>query len=499
MIDTSRLADFFAAGPAEMAWLFFINVGWIILAIVLLLGIREVYLEYVQMQFASGLKYMILAVDIPRGNVQSPKAVENLFTYLGGAHGSINFFEKWFEGKFQQAFSFEIVSLDGYTQFLIRTPVEQRFLLESAIYSQYPDAEITEIDDYVGNVPQRFPDEDWDIWGGEFILGAPDVYPIKVYSEFLDKQGDSEIQFKDPMASLMDLCSSLLPGEQLWLQFIVIPIGFDWVKKADNEVNRILGKEKKQEGGLLKFVAWLGDMSEYIFAIWQDIKPKESKALSMMDLTPKQIKQIEAIQNKASKLAFGFKMRTVYIAKKEAFNKGKAVSGLVGWVKQFIALDLNNFKPDMSVTATKTAYFRKDVRLITKKNLIMENYVNRSLAGRDPGILNIEELATLWHFPLEAVVKAPLIQKAPGRKSGAPSSLPLASGTSDVVAPPPDIFSGLDSATKNIKQASESAQTSAKDDRFWIEPSGGQKENITYKNSNETVRHQQPPADLPFV
>lgn len=500
VIDTSGLADFFAAGPAEMAWLFFINIGWIIVAVVFLLGVREVYLEYIQMKFAAGLKYMMLAVDIPRGNVQSPKAVENLFTYLGGAHGSINFFEKWFEGKFQQAFSFEIVSLDGYTQFLIRTPVEQRFLLESAIYSQYPDAEITEIDDYVNNVPQRFPDEEWDIWGAEFILGAPDVYPIKVYQEFQDKQGEPETQFKDPMASLMDLCSSLRPGEQLWIQFIVLPIGFEWIKKADNEVNRILGKEKKEEGGLLKFVSWLGDMSEYIFAIWQDIKPKESKALSMMDLTPKQIKQIEAIQNKASKLAFGFKMRAVYIAKKEAFNKGKAVSGLVGWVKQFIALDLNNFKPDMKVTATKTAYFRKDVRLITKKNVIMENYVNRSLAGREPGILNIEELATLWHFPLEAVVKAPLIQKAPGRKSDAPASLPLASGISDTVAPPPDIFSGLDSASKNIKQASEAASVLPDDDdRFWVEPSGNQKNTATPKNTSDSSRHHQPPADLPFV
>ncbi len=59
------------------------------------------------------------------------------------------------------------------------------------------------------------------------------------------------------------------------------------------------------------------------------------------------------------------------------------------------------------------------------KNNIINNYVNRDAnAGRAPGIMNIEELATLWHFPAEASVQSPFLQKAPGRKAEAPSSLP---------------------------------------------------------------------------
>jgi hypothetical protein len=38
--------------------------------------------------------------------------------------------------------------------------------------------------------------------------------------------------------------------------------------------------------------------------------------------------------------------------------------------------------------------------------------------------MNIEELATLWHFPAEASVQSSLLQKAPGRKAEAPASLP---------------------------------------------------------------------------
>ncbi len=511
VIDTSRLDHFFSADLAEMLWLFFANVGWIVLAIVFLLGVREIYLFYIQSKFAAGLKYVLLAIDIPRGNAQSPKAVENLFTYLGGAHGSISFYEKWFEGRFQQAFSFEIVGIDGYTQFVIQTPVEQRFLLESAIYSQYPDAEISEIDDYTAGVPNRFPDDEWDLWGGEFILTGPDVYPIKLYSEFESMQGEPEERFKDPMATLMDLTSSLNKGEQIWVQFIIIPTDFSWVKRSDAEVDKILGKAPKEKQGLImKFLIWLGELSENIFAIWKDIKPKEEKkAISIMELTPKKVKQIEAIQNKASKLAFGFKMRIICIGRRGVFNKGKIVSGFVGWVKQFTALDLNSFKPDMKITATKTAYFRKDVRLVTKKNAIMQNYINRSLAGRPSAILNIEELATLWHFPLDAVVKAPLIQKAPGRKSDAPAALPLAEDFSFVKNTPPDIFSGL--GKKEVTPTLEKSNSVAnrdEDDRFWLEPSGSQKSNSQALNET-AVRagvekplaevEPEPPSDLPFV
>ena len=111
-------------------------------------------------------------------------------------------------------------------------------------------------------------------------------------------------------------------------------------------------------------------------------------------------------------------------------NKPKVVNGFVGYIKQFVHMDMNNLKPDMVKTATSVSYFDKDKRLISRKNKIINNYINRDVSsGRTPGTLNIEEIATLWHFPVEAVVKAPLIQKTPGRKAEAPMTLPIAEGT----------------------------------------------------------------------
>ncbi len=444
VIDTTRLDQFFSLPPDQMLWVFFLNIGWMILAVIYLVGFAQFYLMYIRARWArENLRFVILAIDVPKSNVQTPKATENLFTYLGGAHGSVNFFEKWFEGQFQLSFSFETVSLEGYTQFLIRTPLQFRNLVETAVYSQYPDAEITEVDDYVSLVPHRYPDDEYDIWGTEFIQSAPWQYPIKMYRDFEYISGPSEFQFKDPIALLMDLNSSLGPGEYLFFQIVVIPMGFDWIKESENEAQKIIGRKIGKSGGegfneALSNIPdeifnAMSDASEQIVPLWGDVKTTEDKSKkedrppSLIDLTPRQRHRLEAVQEKASKLGFGAKFRLVYVAKKEVMNKAKVANGFVGYMKQFSALDLNSFKPDLSYTMTKTNYFAKEPRLNRRKNNIITNYINRDdFAGREPGVYNIEELATVWHFPIEASVRAPLIQKAPGRKADAPASLPLA-------------------------------------------------------------------------
>lgn len=441
VINTTFIDRFFSLPPEQMFFAFFLNFGWIIIGIFFIEGVLQLYLFYIRNKWSETHRNILLAIDIPKLNEQSPKAVENMFTYLGGAHGSVNFFEKWFEGKYQKSFSYEVISLEGYTQFLIRTPLEFRNLIESSVYSQYPDAEISAVDDYTEAVPQRYPDEEYDVWGLEFTQGAPWVYPIKCYKEFEHQMGPSEMQFKDPMATLMDLCGSLRQGEQFWMQYIVIPIGFDWVKESEKEIDKILGrKAKTTKSWIMKGVEALGEASEIVYSIWGDIesKEKEERSRTMMDLTPLEKRRIEGVHEKLSKLSFAVKVRVVYVAKKDVMNKAKVANGVVGYMKQFAALDLNNLKPELKKTMTKTVYFLRESRLNVKKNNIFQAYINRSDGrGLNPGILNIEELATIWHFPVDGSVRASLMQKSPGKKADAPSSLPL---FTELTTPTDDFF-----------------------------------------------------------
>ena len=298
------------------------------------------------------------------------------------------------------------------------------------------------------------------------------------------------MQFKDPMASFMDLCSSMRPGEQFWFQMIVVPTDFSWVKKSEKEINKILGrKEKVKEGLFIKSLTALGNASESIYPIWGDIDPskkKDEKSKTMMDLSPGEKEKVEAIQLKASKLGFEAKIRVIYMAKKEVMNRAKAVSGFVGYIKQFVSLNLNNLKPELKKTATRTAYFLKNSRLISKKRKIFSAYINRSdWMGATPGLFNIEELATLWHFPVEPVARSGMLQKAPGRKADAPAYLPV----DDEV---------VNNSGEFLNFISDKQET----DNSFIESDLNEEENLKsedFFNDSDDSQQSEPPTNLPIA
>ncbi|MFA6551635.1 MAG: hypothetical protein WCV41_03865 [Patescibacteria group bacterium] len=414
----------------------FLYFGWLPILGFLMWAIWKLWIFYIEGKFGSKREFMLLAVDVPQGNEQSPKAVEQMFAHLAGAHGSLNLMDRFWEGKGQDCFSFEIVSIDGYTQYLIWCEKKYRDFIESIVYAQYPGAEITEVDDYTANFPSKFPDEKYNMWGGEWILQKASAYPIRTYLDF-EHQFSGE--FKDPNAALMELLSNLRKGEQCWYQIIVTPIDFKWEADGYTEISKVIGEKVKGKENLVdKLVAGLmsglTSFSEFIIPLWGDIadKKEDEKEISMMNLRPVQKKSIEAIQQKISKVGFKIKIRFIYIAEKEVFNKTRAQS-FVGVMKQYNSTDLNSYKPDMDITVTSTSYLWKEKRLNERRTRLIQAYKGRSnWRGRDPGILNIEELATLWHFPIEESVKAPMLQKVASRKSEAPSYLPVEGSTSDL-------------------------------------------------------------------
>lgn len=447
-IDFSSIQEFFALPPDKMLWLFLANFGWLIFGIMFLWMASIMWLKYIKRKWGARTKFILLAIDIPRGNFQSPQAVENLFSYLGGAHATQNFWDKWFAGEYQLSFSFEIVSLEGYTQFIVRTPVQFRSLVESAVYSQYPDAEIVEVDDYCEGFPTKFPDQEYDIWGTEFRLSSHYMYPIRTYRDFEHKLGPEEVTFKDPMAELMELYSSMRKGENLWFQIILIPTGFDWINDGKDEIDKVIGKKSTKVSLSNRIINIILEIihyiSEAVYTLWADIEDKKSdeKKFSMMELTPRQKKKIECLDKKASKLGFLCKLRMVYVAKKEVMNKPKASGGFVGFIKQFSDLDSNGFKPDLKNTTTKAVYFNKTAEIKRKKSNLMNNYINRNdWAGVPPFILNIEELATLWHFPLEAISNAPLVQKTTAKKYKPPANLAVDESSSSIDSLKDDLLS----------------------------------------------------------
>ncbi|KKQ79266.1 MAG: hypothetical protein UT02_C0042G0002 [Parcubacteria group bacterium GW2011_GWC2_38_7] len=426
-IDTMASGSIF-----NIMWFFFINGGWILFVLTFLYGGWKFFVYNQQQRFGAKQTFVFLAIDVPKNNLQTPRAVENIFSLIAGAHSPLEWGEKKFEGKYQLGFSFEIVSLDGYVQFIIMTPSGFRNLVEASIYSQYPDVEITEVEDYTKAVTTIFPSDEYNLWGADLIPVNKDYYPIRSYLEF-QEEFDPEVKFKDPMSAMLEIMNAIGPGEQIWFQIIVIPADNDWMHVGKKAISKIMGIPEKVTSTMLDKIIdiplkGLSMVSEQLLASPLSLEDSKPEKFDINRLTPIQKNEVEAIARKIDRVCFDCKARYLYFGKKEVFKKGLAVSGIMGAIKQFTSTGLNALKPGKNKTQARLLF--ADYRLARLQNQMLEAYKDRN-ADTTVGtyILSTEELATLWHFPYISV-KAPLVKKVEAKRGSAPIGLPLDFGVS---------------------------------------------------------------------
>ena len=411
--------------PIAFGWWFFVNIGWIFPAFLFIYGLVLTWQNYIRNNYRKTRKYILLSIDVPKDNEQSPLAIENLFSHLAGAHQPLRRYQKWWDGEINDSFSFEIVSLGGYIQFIIHTVDKYRDLIEAIIYAQYPDAEINEVQDYTKKWKLKFPNEKYELFGTEVKLAKNDVYPIITYKEFEDSLSQ---ELKDPMASILESLTRIGPKEEIWIQYVVTPADNDWGEKARPIIDKLVGSTKKQKKSFVDFIFDLPNI--FLDALnptpATESAPQKEPLTQMLHLTPGQKDAIAAIEHKVNKLGFHVKIRYIYLGEKEAFIKQRGVQGVYGSFKQFNDLGLNSFKPDPLTMTGGVVWFKK-LRLKWRKNRILMRFKDRaqSLSPGEYGkILNTEELASLWHFPV-LTVKAPLVAKTRAKKAEPPSSLPI--------------------------------------------------------------------------
>jgi len=427
VIDLSGFGTFIQAPLPTQLWTIFVYGGWIPFVWVILIGLRDMWLNSRQGKYAATIDYVLLSVNIGQLNEQSPKAVEHIFSHIAGAASNPTFKEKWWEGKFTPPFSFEYAVVDGYTRFIIRTPVKHRDLLEAAIFSQYSEAEITEVADYTQNVPQKYPDPEWEAWGSEFVLKEDSAYPIRTWIEF---EHSLSQELKDPLSTVLETFSKMKKGEQLWVQILCFPIKQGWVKDALKVVGKLTGREvKKPVPGWAKPLHFILDMFEDVLRnIFGAEKPPgplmKEDPMKMMMLSPGERKRLEGVEMKLSKIGFNVKIRFLYVGKRSVYRKGAVASMMKGSMGLFGRHDGNTFAPHGPVTPASD-YFWQTWSYDRKVQQLFDYYVGRSGEGAPPYILNVEELASIYHFP-SMLIRAPLIQKVESRKVEPPFRLPTA-------------------------------------------------------------------------
>jgi hypothetical protein len=403
---------------------------------------HSIWLHYVQADFISGIEWVLLEIVPPRDVLRSPKSMELFITnalYHWSNKGGL---ETYWQGAVWFWFSLEIASIDGQVHFYIRTPSRLKGLIETQMYAQYPQAQVKVVEDYTLAVDRITPDSEWTLWGCEFTLAKPDVFPIKTYVDFgLDKDPKEEYKV-DPISPVIELFGSITKGEQMWMQIVVTPSKkeypehahfwqktHDWIKEGENTIIRTLKPYSREH-------------------------PKASGGVAIEIRGPDFLKPaVDGATKKMLKVGFDTGIRVCYVAKKELFNMtNRRNIRLIfrQYAQPFVneLTRINSTQADAFAGGFLSKWFLASKKTIMRlSNRMLEEYREReffhppmrhkihfpwpispyifpNFFHHHINVLNTEELATLWHFPGQ-ILKVPTLERIESKEASPPTNLPI--------------------------------------------------------------------------
>jgi hypothetical protein len=336
---------------------------------------------------------VLLVLEIPKANDKSELAAEQLFASLHGILRDKN--ELRMSGGLQEHLSFEIASVNGQIRFYAWVPKSLQSFVEGQIYSQYPTVQIhTADEDYVTHERRHTV-----VYTSEISLTNSEFLPIKTFQSF-------EV---DPLAGITGTLAKLeSTGEELWVQVLVRPIPDDWHKSAEKWISTV------KNGNPLGFLTgetsfnfkWVGGLLAAL------AKPPEQGIGS--GATPKELSErdktrMSEAEKKATKLGYQVKIRMAYLGESTT-NAKLRMQAIVGTFKQFNSTNLNGFR------VTDGSFKKEDLAKYKARLFIDRGY-----------ILNIEELASVFHLP-HTNVETPNIVWASSKTAEPPAKLPVITG-----------------------------------------------------------------------
>ena len=412
---------------------------WIFLPFFLWKPASFFWLTWRTEKFLDEQDMILLEIKIPKENLKPIRAMEQVMSGLWQAFWDPpNFWEKWWDGKICLGWQMETVSIGGEIHFYIRCATERRDTVELGIYSQYPEAEITLADDYTKKIPQDIPNKDWDMWGTDYKLNLPNPYPIKTYPEFEKETEKFEEKRVDPMAALLEGMAKIKPGQQLWLQFQVTPLGQEFADPFTNEGKAIRDKlAKRPEKPKMK--PMIQEAAEIVITGKPPQTAEQEEQFFIppeMKLTPGERDIIAGVENKISKPPFECSIRFIYLGKKDAWVKAN-LRMLFVYFGNYVTQHMNSLVP-LGATMTKV-YSRPPLSIFDKRRVYLRKrklfryyqrrfwpmYPRKGNYSNGSFILNTEEVASLYHFPSKAVAPAIGVQRVEVKKGGIPPQLPV--------------------------------------------------------------------------
>ncbi len=321
---------------------------------------------------------VVLLLQVPRTNDKKELAAEQMFASL---HGLLMFPpQKRFQGAKRVRISFEIAVLQKRIGFYVCVPQYLKGFVEEQIYAQYPTVQISEVIDY--SVPNQAHQSRTLM--SEMRLSNNDALPIKTFQSF-------EV---DPLAAITATLAKFEAGEEAWIQLVIQPASKNWHKKSE----RYIGGLRESSGGT--------SSKGLIAALWAPPEYTASGSTAAK-LTEYEQSRAKGAEDKSHKLSFEASLRIVYKGNVSPDEARLRLQSIAASFKQFNTTYLNGFEQGR----------------ISEDSAALLQYQERKLNKR-PNILNIEEIATLYHLP-HTTVETPYILWALSQTAEPPANLPI--------------------------------------------------------------------------
>jgi len=294
--------------------------------------------------------------------------------------------------------AFEIASQIGSSDisFYVAVPKYLESVFEKYVQGVYPNAIVDKVpQDYTIFEPQGATA------GAYLKLSESSLFPISTYQSLET----------DPLSSVTNNLSKISPDEGGAVQVLIRPLSkLNLRKRGEKALKKIReGKSVREaviqasQGAILEE---LDDMSRIISGKTKN-KQEEEMGLKEREQTFDQT-GYDAIQSKIQKQPFEANIRIVASAQSDT-RAEEILSHLTSAFNQFSLSAINSLEP-------------KEVHKRELRKLVYD-FSFRNFDKKQANILNLEELASIYHFPTQ-YIETPYIKAAKSITAAPPSDLP---------------------------------------------------------------------------
>jgi hypothetical protein len=318
---------------------------------------------------------------------------EALFSAIGGLRAERGI-KKYFWGR-EDHFTFEIVANHKTISFYIVAPRAMSRYVEQQIEAYYPTALVEKVSDYNIFTPHS------SVLGWNFRAKRHFVFPFKSY-----KKMES-----DPLNSLLNAMSKLDESDSIVMQFVVRSAMPNWHKKSSEVVKKAI-----ETNSMSQALASLrkNPITLLLGEIFNSAKPQNDNdhLKPVKKLTALEEETLKLIEEKNSKSGLDVNVRTIVSAE----SRAKALLCLEN-IKNALS-EYNYYEYGNSFSNSIPKLFLQPFF----QHRLIKDYIYRRFNEKYRLLLNTEEMASLFHFPLKDA-ETPNIEWLTAKHASAPSNI----------------------------------------------------------------------------